>query len=119
MSTIPQRPPDTPLMQYYTMGKYPKPVDKAGVRKNLSTPGGAAKIYERNPQPYDDVPAKAITQTRPPLDSYDPTNYVKAQKLPLTCNVDVNTNSLHASKVNHQKNDVKRGRAEHLAIPQA
>jgi len=31
------------------MGRYPKAIEKAGVRKNLSTPGAAAKIAERNP----------------------------------------------------------------------
>ena len=46
-------------MQYYTLGKYPKKIDVARARKNLSTPGQAAKINERNPQPSDDVNVKA------------------------------------------------------------
>jgi hypothetical protein len=88
------------------MGKYPKKVQQQRARKNMATPGAAARINERNPQPYDDVPVKATIQTRPPLSSFDPNNYLKAQQLPFTCKEDVSTNNLHASKVAHRKMDV-------------
>jgi hypothetical protein len=119
MSTIPQRPPDTPLLQYYTLGKYPKKVEQQAIKKNYAEPGDAAKITDRNPQPFDDVPAKAITQGRHPLSAYDPTNYTKAQKLGLSVNKDVSTNSLHLAKVSQQKKDLQRGKDERMGVPRA
>ena len=51
-------------MQYYSLGKYPKKIEVIPVKKNYAEPGEAARINERNPQPFDDVNVKAITQSR-------------------------------------------------------
>jgi len=48
-------------MQYYSIGVYPKDINIVQTRKNLSTPGAAAKIMQWNPNPTEDVPAKVIT----------------------------------------------------------
>lgn len=62
MSIIPQRPPDTPLLQYYSTGKYPKEI-KSTTYKNISAePGPAARIYQRNKLPNEEIDIKPTTQ---------------------------------------------------------
>jgi hypothetical protein len=51
MSVIPHRyenlkfrKPDTPKLQYFALGAYPKEINVDSVRKKVATPGLAAKI---------------------------------------------------------------------------
>ena len=96
-------------MRYYTLGEYPKKINVIPVKKNYAEPGEAAKMNERNPQPFDDVKAKTITQNKFGYNSYKPDGYLKMQQLNPTCNTDVNNNSLHRSKVEHRKFDKAKG----------
>ena len=98
------------MLRYYSTGEYPKAdqIEIIKMRKNLASPGEAAKINERNPQPFDEINVKAVTQNRFERRSYDPNQCTKAQQLPFTMNVDVNNNSLHRSKIQHRKMDIEK-----------
>lgn len=79
MSIIPQRPPDTPLLQYYATGYYPKSINYNNHKPSNAEPGAAAKMIERNRQPNQEVNIKPITQTKFSQRFYRPDKYLKPE----------------------------------------
>ena len=123
MSIIPQRPPDTPLMQYYSTGRYPKTIKQTNYKNISAEPGNAAKIGERNKQPNEEIDIKPVTQKKHSARFYRPDGYLK----PETCEInkqirgkeamgitnlyrDVANNNLHMNKINNMVKDVEKNR---------
>ena len=110
MSIIPQRPPDTPLLQYYSTGYYPKEISYSNFKPGAAAPGEAATINQRNRQPHDEVEIKPITQTKFSSRHYKPDKYLKVEIGNNTINQDVGNNSLHLNKIKNRIKDVEENR---------
>lgn len=111
MSIIPQRPPDTPLLQYYSTGKYPKPIEYKNIKPSAAEPGDAARMHERNRPPHEELNVKAITQTKFSSRFYRPDKYLKPESGNMNIHQDVSNNNLHLNKVKNRVKDVEANRA--------
>jgi hypothetical protein len=111
MSIIPQRPPDTPLLQYYATGRYPKAIKYDNFKPSNAEPGVAARMGDRNKQPNEEIQIKPTTQTKFSARHYRPDGYLKPQIGSLRVDSDVSNNNLHLNKINNRINDVNKNRA--------
>lgn len=102
MSIIPQRPPDTPLLQYYATGYYPKDITYNNFKPGAAAPGEAATIGQRNKQPHDEVDIKPITQTKISSRHYKPDKYLKPEIGNTVINQDVSNNNLHLNTIQNK-----------------
>lgn len=77
MTTATQRKPDTPLTNFFALGKYDKPIPvKDGVSRNAE-PGLGATISMRNPDPINgELNVKVITSKDVDLNNYNPKSYL-------------------------------------------
>ena len=110
MSIIPQRPPDTPLMQFFSTGKYSKPVPNANFKPSAAEPGNAARMNQRNLQPHDEINVKAVTQTRFSKRHYRPDKYLKPEEGVMKIDSHAADNNLTRNKVNNMKKDIETNR---------
>jgi len=110
MSIIPQRPPDTPLLQYYSTGLYPKEINYNNFKSSAAVPGGAALIHERNRPPHEEVEIKPITQKKVSTRFYRPDKYLKPETGSLRIDQDVSNNNIHLNKIKNRVQDVQNNR---------
>lgn len=110
MSIIPQRPPDTPLLQYYSTGKYPKSISYQNFKPSAAEPGDAARMNQRNKPPHEEVNIKPITQTRFSSRFYRPDKYLKPESGNMNIHQDLSNNNLHLNKIINQVKDVETNR---------
>lgn len=110
MSIIPQRPPDTPLLQYYSTGLYPKSISYQNHKSAAAEPGAAARMNERNRQPNEEVNIKPITQSKFSARHYRPDGYLKPQIGAVRVDQDVSNNNLHLNKIQNRVKDVENNR---------
>ena len=85
MSQIPNRPPETPLNQFYALGKYDKPITQRR-RMSCAKPGLAATLVERNPRDRDEIEVKPQIHTKFDTVVYKPGKYMDARKEHQTMN---------------------------------
>ena len=105
-----QRPPDTPLLQYYSTGLYPKSVKYENHKSAAAEPGFAARMNERNRQPNEELNIKAITQSKFSARHYRPDGYLKPQVGSVRVDQDVSNNNLHLNKIHNRVKDVENNR---------
>lgn len=110
MSIIPQRPPDTPLLQYYSTGKYPKSISYKNFKPSAAEPGVAARMDQRNKQPHEEVNIKPITQSKFSSRHYRPDKYLKPEIGNMNIHQDVSNNNLHLNKIKNMVKDVETNR---------
>ena len=101
MSIIPQRPPDTPLLQYYSTGLYPKEISYNNFKPSAAEPGDAARINQRNRQPHDEIDIKPTTQTLFSKRFYKPDKYIKPEMGSMKVDQNVSNNNLHLNKIHN------------------
>jgi len=82
MTTVKQRPPATPLMEFHATGAYRQSLPKKVQADRNSMPDVAAKLSVRNLRGYDEVNVKSITND-PALAStyYVPNSYLKPEHI--------------------------------------
>lgn len=110
MSIIPQRPPNTPLLQYYATGYYPKSIKYDNFKPSNAEPGVAARMNERNKQPNEEIQIKPITQTLFSNRHYRPDKYLKPQCGGTKVDSDVSNNNLHLNKIHNRVNEVNKNK---------
>ena len=110
MSIIPQRPPDTPLLNYYATGHYPKAIKYDNFKKSNAEPGAAAKMNDRNKQPHDEIQIKPITQTKFSSRHYRPDKYLRPERGSEKVETDVSNNNLHLNKIHNRVIDVSKNK---------
>lgn len=106
MSIIPHRPPDTPLMQFYSTGKYEKPISQRKFKPNAAEPGPAARMAERNLQPHDEINVKAVNQSKFSRRHYRPDGYIKIQNEVNKIDTKQTDSNLTMNKVHNMKRDI-------------
>jgi hypothetical protein len=110
MSIIPQRPPGTPLLGYYSTGLYPKTIKYANHKPAAAEPGSAARMNERNRQPNEELNIKPITQSKFSSRHYRPDKHLKPEHCSKKIDQDVSNNNLHLNKLHNQVKDVENNR---------
>mmetsp|Transcript_17447 Transcript_17447/g.16658 ORF Transcript_17447/g.16658 Transcript_17447/m.16658 type:complete len:109 (+) Transcript_17447:17-343(+) len=103
-SSIPNRPPDTPQLQFYSRGAYPKNVCFNQFKNPKAFPGEAASITDRNKAPNAELEVKPYCKSNANINVnvYNPKNHLR----PFEFNdnqKNVSLNSLHATDIYNKR----------------